>query len=54
MVTVAKFGLQASTRRTALLAKGRGLDVKAVIVPGDHLTCVPQAVRQTVEFFKRK
>jgi dipeptidyl aminopeptidase/acylaminoacyl peptidase len=42
----------ASTRRTALLAKGRGLDVEAVIVPGDHSSCVPEALRQTVEFFR--
>jgi acetyl esterase/lipase len=49
-----EIGLQASTRRLALLAKGRGLDVKMVTVPGDHLTCVPQAMRQAAEFFKRK
>ncbi len=29
------------SRRTALLARGKGLDVEAVVVPGDHMSSVP-------------
>jgi dipeptidyl aminopeptidase/acylaminoacyl peptidase len=47
-------GYQASTRRTALLARGRGLDVEAVVVPGDHWSAVPEALRQAVEFFRQQ
>jgi dipeptidyl aminopeptidase/acylaminoacyl peptidase len=46
-------GYHASTRRTALLAKGRGLDVEAVLVPGDHFSSVPEALRQAIAFFNR-
>jgi dipeptidyl aminopeptidase/acylaminoacyl peptidase len=41
-----------STSRTALLAKARGLDVEAVLVPGDHFSCVPEALRRAIEFFR--
>jgi dipeptidyl aminopeptidase/acylaminoacyl peptidase len=44
----------AETRRTALLAKGKGLDVEAVVVPGDHMGCVPEALKRAVEFFRSK
>lgn len=42
------------TRRTALLAKSRGLDVESVIVAGDHMSCVPEALRQAIEFFRKQ
>jgi dipeptidyl aminopeptidase/acylaminoacyl peptidase len=42
------------TRRTALLAKGKGLDVEAIVVPGDHMSCVPEALRQAIEFFRSR
>jgi dipeptidyl aminopeptidase/acylaminoacyl peptidase len=44
----------ASTRRTALLAHEAGLDVEAVVVSGDHFSCVPEALRQAIAFFKEK
>jgi len=44
----------ADTRRTALLAKARGLDVDGVVVPGDHFSCVPEALRQAIAFFRSK
>jgi hypothetical protein len=44
----------AETRRTALLAKGKGLDVEAVVVPSDHLSSVPGALKQAIEFFRGK
>jgi dipeptidyl aminopeptidase/acylaminoacyl peptidase len=42
-----------STRRTALLAKSHGLDVEAVVVPGDHMSSVPPALAKAVEFFRQ-
>jgi dipeptidyl aminopeptidase/acylaminoacyl peptidase len=42
----------ADTRRTAQLARGRGLDVEAVQVPGNHHTFVPEALRQAIAFFR--
>jgi dipeptidyl aminopeptidase/acylaminoacyl peptidase len=45
--------LHATSRLTAQLAKGRGLDVEAVQVEGDHGTSVPPAVKQSVAFFKK-
>jgi dienelactone hydrolase len=42
------------TRRTALLAKEKGLDVEAAKIPGDHFSSVPQAMKQAIEFFKQK
>src|SRR5262245_41564775 len=42
----------AETQRTALLAKGKGLDVEAVVVPGNHMSCVPEALKQAVAFFR--
>jgi hypothetical protein len=43
----------ASSRRTAELAKGKGLDVEAVRVPGDHFSHVPAAIRESIEFFNK-
>lgn len=42
------------TRRTALHAKTNGLDVEAVVVPGDHMSSVPGALKQAIEFFRQK
>jgi dipeptidyl aminopeptidase/acylaminoacyl peptidase len=42
------------TRRTAGLAKRKGLDVEAVQVPGDHMSCVPAAMQQAIRFFQTK
>ena len=43
----------APSRRTALLAKEKRLDVAAVRVPGDHRSHVPEAIKQSIEFFRR-
>ena len=40
-------------RRAALLARRAGLDVEAAEVPGDHMTSVPAALRESIAFFKR-
>jgi dienelactone hydrolase len=40
------------TRRTATLAKQKGLDADAIEVPGDHVSSVPEAIRMSIEFFK--
>ncbi|HWB08189.1 MAG TPA: alpha/beta fold hydrolase [Pirellulales bacterium] len=37
---------------TAQRARQRGLDVEAVMVPGDHFTSVPEAIRRSIEFFR--
>lgn len=42
------------TRRTAGLAKKAGLDVEAMKVPGDHMSCVPLAMKQAIQFFQSK
>jgi dipeptidyl aminopeptidase/acylaminoacyl peptidase len=42
------------SRRTALLAKSKGLDVEAVVVPGDHMSSVPGGLRQAIKFFREK
>jgi dipeptidyl aminopeptidase/acylaminoacyl peptidase len=42
-----------SSNETADRARQRGLDVQAVVVPGDHFTAVPEAIRQCIEFFGR-
>jgi dipeptidyl aminopeptidase/acylaminoacyl peptidase len=44
----------ASSRRTAELAKGKGLDVEAVRVPGNHNSHVPAAMKQSIRFFKKR
>ena len=44
------FALSSTT--TAMRAKTKGLDVEAVTIPGDHLTAVPEAMRQAIQFFK--
>jgi hypothetical protein len=42
------------SEQTATRGKGRGLDVEAVGIPGDHMSSVPEAMRQAIQFFKRK
>ncbi|HVX12854.1 MAG TPA: alpha/beta fold hydrolase [Pirellulales bacterium] len=42
----------ASTAQTANLARGSGIDVEAVLVPGDHFSSVPDAIRRSIEFFR--
>lgn len=39
------------SKRTAALARQRGLDVEAIMVPGDHFTSVPPAIAKSIEFF---
>jgi len=42
-----------SSQLTAQQARAAGLDVDAVSVPGDHMTAVPEAMRQSIAFFKQ-
>ena len=44
----------AETRHTAMLAKQNGLDVEAVVLPGDHDSYVPDALQQAAAFFRSK
>jgi acetyl esterase/lipase len=39
------------SQRTAALARERGLDVRASQIEGDHGTCVPEAIKQSISFF---
>jgi dipeptidyl aminopeptidase/acylaminoacyl peptidase len=41
------------SERTALLAKGKGLNVEAAAIAGDHFSSVPEAMKRTIEFFKQ-
>ena len=41
------------SRRTAALAKGRGLDVEAVEIEGNHSTHVPRAIARSIAFFQK-
>ncbi|MDC0678475.1 MULTISPECIES: hypothetical protein [Sorangium] len=43
-----------ASQRLALLAQRSGLDVKVVPVAGDHFTSVPEAMRQSIEFFREQ
>jgi hypothetical protein len=36
-----------------LLAREKGLDVEAVVVPDDHQTSVPPALGQAIAFFRQ-
>jgi acetyl esterase/lipase len=45
--------LRGSNEETARQAKSFGLDVEAVSVPGDHMTAVPEAIRQCIGFFNQ-
>lgn len=44
----------APTAKLAELAQGAGRDVRAVPVPGDHMSHVAEAMRQSIEFFREK
>jgi formylglycine-generating enzyme required for sulfatase activity len=44
---------QVMSRRTAALAKRRGLDVEAVEIEGNHGTHVPRAMAQSIAFFQK-
>jgi dienelactone hydrolase len=39
---------------TAARAKQAGLDVEVNVVPGDHMSCVPEAMRRSIEFFRQQ
>ena len=41
----------ANLEKVASLARRKGLDVAAVVVPGDHYSAVPEEIRRAVEFF---
>lgn len=47
-----EYWLEGPTRRTALLAKGAGLDVEEVEVPGGHDTANPEVIKSCIEFFR--
>ena len=49
-----EYWVQASTRRTAMLAKQVGIDAEAIEVPGDHFASVPEAVRRSIAFFRQR
>ncbi len=44
----------ASSERTSDLAGKRGLDVRAIVAPGDHFSAVPEEIRESIEFFRTK
>jgi dipeptidyl aminopeptidase/acylaminoacyl peptidase len=43
-----------TSKRTAELAREKGLDVEAVRIEGDHGTSVPPAIKQSIVFFQRR
>jgi len=43
-----------TTRRTAAVAKGKGLDVEAAAIEGSHMTAVPEAMKQSIAFFEKR
>jgi dienelactone hydrolase len=45
--------LVATSQLTARVAKGKGLDVEAVQVEGDHGTSVPPAIKESIAFFRK-
>jgi dipeptidyl aminopeptidase/acylaminoacyl peptidase len=47
-----EYWLHGGTARTASLAKGKGLDVEAIEVPGDHDGMVPEAIERSIRFFR--
>jgi dipeptidyl aminopeptidase/acylaminoacyl peptidase len=42
-----------TSRRTAEVAKERGLDVEAILVEGNHFSAVPPAMKQSIVFFTK-
>jgi dienelactone hydrolase len=49
-----EFYFKSACDKTAELAKRAGRDVEAVSIQGDHMTMVPQAMRQAIAFFQQK
>lgn len=43
-----------ASRRTADLAKARGIDAEALPVDGDHRSAVPEAMKQSIAFFRKQ
>ena len=43
-----------TSRRTAEVAKERGLDVEAILVEGNHFSMVPPAMKQSIAFFEKQ
>lgn len=43
-----------TSRRTASVARERGLDAEAIEVEGGHTSSVPQAIKLSIEFFRQK
>jgi dipeptidyl aminopeptidase/acylaminoacyl peptidase len=43
-----------TSKRMAAVAKEKGLDVEAAVVDGDHRTVVPEAMKQSIEFFDKQ
>jgi dipeptidyl aminopeptidase/acylaminoacyl peptidase len=46
--------LHVPSQRTAMLARQNGLDVETLIVPGDHMTSVPDSIDRAIGFFKKQ
>jgi dienelactone hydrolase len=40
------------TRTTVDRGKQAGIDIAYEVVPGDHMSCVPESIRRSIEFFK--
>jgi dienelactone hydrolase len=49
----AEIELHLMSQRIAALARDRGLDVDALQIEGNHMTCVPEAINQSIAFFKK-
>jgi dipeptidyl aminopeptidase/acylaminoacyl peptidase len=43
-----------TSKRMAAIAKEKGVDVEAVVVEGNHMTLVPEAMKQSIEFFEKQ
>ncbi len=41
-----------ASQLTSDLAKKQGLDVEAVLVPGDHFSAVPEEIKRSIRFFQ--
>jgi hypothetical protein len=49
-----EYCVQASTGRTAMLAKRQGIAAEAIEAPGDYFRSVPEAVQRSIAFFRRR
>ncbi|WNG13559.1 alpha/beta hydrolase family protein [Cystobacter fuscus] len=45
-------GFAASSQDTAQRAAAKGADVKALAIPGNHFSAVPEEIRQSIAFFQ--